>query len=384
MGYYESKITIEKARLKLDNIIIYQYELTDDIYRLNNDYECIECNKSLSVHKKNDLYYFQHPRSNCILSKLDKEDKELLALNSNYNHSKRHDLYQNNIIKFLETKKYTSIEKEKSFYVDSKVKHRADIYFEAFEKKFVIEIQISPLAFRNIIKRIEFYKSNNIYLLWVVDFYNVDSKQFIKDIMKYGSKQNEIFSFCLTMKKLVVNYKKLSYWKKRNKIWEEWITVPLNLENLHYSSQSMQCLYYDSEKKRKDIYLKNPLLLLSHISYDFDDKLVKKLKYYEKHYNSYNPKFLELIDEIFLTEYRSMFERYEIEGYDIFTFLIKENKIKTLKFLLNYGLMRRERYNPKPISENNRNYFFQQNIKSVQKKLSYYYFLDENKIQNCY
>ena len=373
-----SEVSIEKAREISKNEIVYQYELCDN-HRLNGNFECVDCNEKISVHtNKNKLYFFQHPHSSCILKKPSREDKELFTLNANYHRSGRHSDYQDRIIKYLEHKKFTSIEKEKSFYVNGKVKHRADIYFESFDKKFVIEVQISPLSFRNILKRIAFYKSQGIYLIWVVDFDYVDSRQFLKDITKYNSNNNEFFSFN-SSNNLVVHYQKISYWKKKNDIWEEWKPEKLNFNNLKFNKQDMTYFYYNREKIRKNLYLDNPLLLLNHIRLDSDIDLVKKLKYYKKYYSIEDPKFLKLIDAIFLKEYNCWLDR---QYYDIFTFLIKEDKIKTIEFLLYYGLRRRKIYNPKEIPKNNYPLFLQENVKSIRKELSYYYFLDEDRISS--
>jgi len=188
------EVSIAKAREVSKNEIIYQYELTDE-HRKNGIFNCLDCNEKVSVHRKNDLFYFQHPRDSCISKTLSKEDKQLFSLYSEYHRSGRHSEYQDRIIQFLEHQNFSAIQKEKSFYIDGQVKHRADIYFENLDKKFVIEVQISPLAFRDILKRINFYKEQGIYLLWVVDFYYTDTRQFLKDIIKYNlNNNNECFS----------------------------------------------------------------------------------------------------------------------------------------------------------------------------------------------
>jgi len=375
--------SIEKARDKEKNSIVYHYEL-DDKDRKSRKYECIECNQRLSVHKKNDLYYFWHIKDTCILNNLSKDEKKSIVLYSEYRRSGRHSTYQDKIIDFLKVNNATAIEKEKSFFIDGKVKHRADIYFEYEQHKFVIEVQISPLSFKNILKRIEFYKSQNVYLLWVVDVDYIDDsiQQFLKDILEYGSSHNEIF-LLNSSGILQVYYQKISYWKNGNRIWEKYDveTVNLNTLNSGLNQKDMKVCYYNREQRRKELYRDNPMLLLNHIdrwSLDSDDELLKKLKYYEKYYSPWEEKekkFLELIDAIFLKDYQYRDNKY----YDVFLFLIKDNKIKTLKFLLNYGLRRRKNYMPK-IEENNYTILKNDSVLDIQKELSYYYFLDENKI----
>lgn len=370
------EISIEKARDKIQNKIVYQYELTDED-RLNEKYECAECNQRLRVRtNKNKLYHFYHPEDSCIVNHLSKDDKKLIISNIEYRRSDRHSKYQDKIIEFLKNDNYCNIEKEKSFFIDGKVKHRADIYFEDDKHKFVIEVQISPLSFKNILKRIEFYKSQGIYLLWVVDVYHIDEsiQQFLKDILEYGSSHNEIF-LLNSSGILQVHYQEISYWKNGNKIWEKYSVATVNLNNLSFNEQDMTVCFYDREEIRKKLYLDNPLLLLDHISIDSDNDLEKKLKYYEKYYPWMSPKFLELIDAIFLKEYKYWDGKY----YDIFLFLIKSDMIKTLRFLLEYGLRRREVYSPK-INDSNLNLLKNKSISHIKKELSYYYFLDENKI----
>jgi len=373
-----SNISIEKARDSSLNKIVYQYEL-DDEDRLNENYECTECNNKLSVHKnKNDLYYFKHPKDTCIdnLS----SNKELINLHATYYRSGRHNEYENKLVKFLEKRNFSNIEKEKSFYVDGKVKHRADIYFEDMKHKFVIEVQISPLAFNQILKRIDFYKSQGIYLLWVVDIGYIDrsAQQFLKDILGYSSQYKEIFSLN-HLGEMIVHYQEIFYSKKANKIWEKNKSVRINIYNLTYNEKDMTVCYYNREKKRKEINRDNPMLLINHIGVgyflsDSDDILVKKLNYYEKYYALMPPKFLELIDAIFLQKYQ--YEEEE-EYYDICLFLIKSDMIKTLRFLLNYGRRRREMYKPK-IDEKNYYLLRSENILIVRNELVYYYFLEEN------
>ena len=374
-----SNVSIEKARDSSINKIVYQYEL-DDEDRLNNNYECMECDKKLSVHKnKNDLYYFKHPKDTCIFNNLDSDDKKLIILNSEYHSSDRHSTYQDKLIQFLEKNNFTAIAKEKSFFINKKVQHRADIYFEDSNHKFVIEVQISSLSFRNIRKRIDFYKSQGIYLLWVVDIDYIGKgiRQFLKDILKYGSKYNEIFSFN-DSNKLQVHYQKIYYWKKKNKIWEEYKVGTMIFNNLSFNEQDMTICYYNREKIRKKLYIDNPMLLLNHIGVgdflsDSDDDLVKKLKYYQKYYQNNQYKFLELIDKIFERRY----ECRDSEYYDIVIFLIEQDMMETLKFLLPYGVNKRKIYNPRIDDE--KYHLLRKNAKvyALKKELKSYYALDE-------
>jgi len=182
---------------------------------------------------------------------------------------------------------------------------------------------------------------------------------------------------------LMVYYKKLYYWKIKNEIGEKWENERLDFNKLTFNEKEMMCSYYDREKIRKQLYVNNPLLLLNHINHirlDTDRDLVKKLKYYKNHYfwDRDDHKFLGLIDAIFSREYKCW-----IDGkyYDIFLFLIKNDHVETLTFLLDYGLRRKVKYKPK-IEEDDYYLLREKNINSIQKELSYYYFNDENKISN--
>lgn len=280
---HNPKRTIQNAVDIETGELINAKTLNDELYanhfrtRINSNDEkiiCLECEKELavSINRKNkDLptYYFYHRNnfSECDLVNGNLSKNEVDKLNKIFSskETQRHkDLKQfiyDRLLKIEQIDK-ESIKIEKWFFQNGKLQRKPDVYCIYNGQKIAFEVQISDLSQRYMLERYNYYKNEQIYVIWILENFDFENnRQFIKDIQELNNYQN-IF-------KLNENSKDLSffcsypevYLTKNLEINDKIIEKEILFNQLEFDN-FFQVFYYDypvelrKKAKEKDEIIK--------------------------------------------------------------------------------------------------------------------------------
>lgn len=259
--------TIPFAINKSTNKKIYADQLLDRSskdYR-SRDYICYYCKEPLdSVVNENNpniQSWFRHkPYADCVLQRYSKEDKELDRKYLKNIESERHKQLKKGLRIWLSNQGAEKVIEERRIYDDSFFYRKPDIYCEYQGKKIAFEIQVSKLSYKSLKRRSEFFKQNNIYCIWIVDWFDPDLTQGDYDFKEHNPFEN-IFSFNLELTLLYVLYIEPSSQK------DKWKTRKFkSLNELNFDHKSYQAYFYNTPFFRKKII----------------DLQIKKMNYREK------------------------------------------------------------------------------------------------------
>lgn len=232
---------------------------------------CVECGQNLhiSTHPYGGVFFKHYPGSSfCILkdSRLTAEERVKIEQFFVQREGPRHKSLKHAIANYL--KQVTgvvpdSISVDDHFISNGDEKRRPDICFEFEGKKIVFEIQISRLPGKYIFKRHEFYRKMGMYLIWILDDFDVHGQdQTAKDI-KYLSYHQNYFFFADNLQKpsLVVQFKKGFNYQGRESRYK-WNHEFVGLTDLKYDPIEFQSFYLsfrDEEKRLNDELLLSDL-----------------------------------------------------------------------------------------------------------------------------
>lgn len=254
---------INVAKDKITGKLLYADDLFENTtktesFAVRKDYNddkleptCLECEQDLTIaHSKYDRNYFRHLpyHSYCLLSDNSlspKEQREYLDIAS-HRESDRHKYLKNRIGNLLSTEQNVSNINIDSKYITTEYeRRRPDVYCEYNGSKIVFEIQLSKLPLWYILKRYNFYKANNIILIWILDNFNVrDQGSFERDI-KYLNKYQNFFKLDegSSRFKLICEYKEV-FIEKYN-VKSKWTKCSTELSELKIDQNDLQAFYYD-------------------------------------------------------------------------------------------------------------------------------------------
>ncbi|MCC9043892.1 competence protein CoiA [Myroides sp. M-43] len=251
---------VEKKIIDLNSIIKSQkdgFEIRDQYNSNTIRFSCIECKQKLVCsNSKRDTVYFRHNKNSeyCILMDSEVESNiDLLnsyKLNAYNRESPRHKELKNKLGQLLIKEPGVDIG---SIDIDSKFifgiggKRRPDVYCEYKGLKLAFEIQLSSLPLHYIKHRYYFYKSNGIYLIWIIDLKSlpVDLDNYIRDIKHVWSDHN-LFSIAdHENEKLVFtcNYKQAFIYNNKE-VHSKWMKKDISLSDLSFNRTEYYCLYY--------------------------------------------------------------------------------------------------------------------------------------------
>lgn len=221
---------------------------------------CYECDQSLHIAaSKFDRLFFRHgPNAgSCILKDQEFSSLELTLYNDTLTakESPRHRDLKNKIAELL--KVTDGVEKD-SVFADThylfheKEKRRPDVYCKYQGKEIVFEIQLSALSFRYILDRRDFYRKKGIYLVWILDAFDVKGQSHTERDIKYLSSYQNFFKLDETSieMRLVCTYKS-PYINEKNQLHSPWTSRSLTFDQLRFCSQELQVYYLDYTKKLK-------------------------------------------------------------------------------------------------------------------------------------
>lgn len=222
---------------------------------------CRECDQELFITtSKYDRLHFRHsPQSNlCILKQNNLSSEEFEAINKIIaaKESPRHKYLKNRIGSLaLKTPDVDteSVQIDDKFIIVGSEKRRPDVYFSYKGYQIAFEIQLSALPLKYILDRHNFYTKNGIYLIWILDDFNVHGQtQTERDIKYLDSHQNffkldelseDTLQFLCDFKKPFLNFE--------NELRYKWIQKPVTLEQLTFDPNTRKAYYFDLEKNTK-------------------------------------------------------------------------------------------------------------------------------------
>ena len=224
----------------------------------NLELSCCECGQELIISSsKNSFLHFKYQsKSNPCIFKNSKfsenENKELQEHYSN-RESDRHKKLKNEIGKKLETLDgVNSIYIDNKFIIENGEKRKPDVYCVYKGKKIVFEIQLSKLSLRYLLNRHNFYKRNNVFLIWILDNFDVNGQTQMEKDIKYLNEFENFFKLDENAEtfRLICKHKYASL-NNKNQILTPWTAKSVSLNQLKFSN-SFQVYLYDLNIKIKE------------------------------------------------------------------------------------------------------------------------------------
>jgi len=347
---------------------------TRDAFAIREQYSrrqllCYECDEPLFIAtSKFDRLFFRHgPNAgSCILKDQEFSSFELELYNNTLQakESQRHRDLKNKIVELL---KITDGVEKDSVFADTqylfhgKEKRRPDVYCKYKGKEIVFEIQLSALSLRYILDRRDFYRKKGIYLVWILDAFDVNGQTHTERDIKYLSSYQNFFKLdekSIEMR-LLCTYKS-PHINEKNQIITPWNKRSVTLAQLQFCSEELQLYYLDYAEKLKEAEAK-----LEDIEADLRKKAQEKQEqqyhqrcqetvnglmnrmaaYYKGKYNFY--KFQSFIDPLSQTELIMFNQKLNFnrihkeqtqlnhylsvateEDYSFINFLLKEQRIE--------------------------------------------------------
>lgn len=262
MGHYDRsiKIAFDKVSgeiLEADEV----FDITKDAFEIRRRYHeknlilsCCECEQDIAISgSKYDRLHFKHKpgHSYCILAdvRLSPQDHECLTEILKSKESDRHKELKNKIgehLKNIEGVDLNSIDVDNKFIIKENGKRRPDVYCKFQDKELVFEIQLSDLSLSYILSRYEFYKEHGMYLIWILDNFDIHNQGTLERDIKYLTKYHNFFKLDEQAEtfKLECEYK-FPFLTDNNKLLTKWIKKSVSLYDLKFDNEDYQAYYYN-------------------------------------------------------------------------------------------------------------------------------------------
>ena len=222
---------------------------------------CRECDQELFITtSKYDRLHFRHsPQSNpCILKQNNLSSEEFEAINKIIaaKESPRHKYLKNRIGSLaLKTPDVDteSVQIDDKFIIVGSEKRRPDVYFSYKGYQIAFEIQLSALPLKYILHRQNFYTKNGIYLIWILDDFNVHGQTQTERDIKYLDSHQNFFKMDERSEdtlQLLCDFKK-PFLNSENDLRHKWIQKPVTLEQLTFDPNTKKAYYFDLEKNNR-------------------------------------------------------------------------------------------------------------------------------------
>lgn len=302
MGKYERSIKIAFDKLsgeildaeKVFDITKNAFEIRRQYHEKNLVLSCCECEQDLMVSgSKYDRLHFKHKPGHdyCILSdgQLSPEEHEIFTKILKSKESDRHKELKKKIGSLLynvEGIDRSSIAIDNRFIIRGNEKRRPDIYCKYQGKELVFEIQLSDLSLGYILSRYEFYKKHGMYLIWILDDFDIHNQGTLERDIKYLTKYENFFKLDELSDefKLVCEYK-FPFLTDDNKLLNKWLQKSVTLKQLTFDNESLQTYYYNfgdnkikTETKQKRIVEEIKKAEKERIEAEFKTAAIRKSK----------------------------------------------------------------------------------------------------------
>lgn len=262
MGQYDRsiKIAFDKTSgeiLDADEV----FDIKTDAFEIRRRYHeknlvlsCCECEQDLMVSgSKYDRLHFKHKpgHSYCILAdgRLTPQEHKLFSEILKSKESDRHKELKNKIGELLKSVKgvdLNSIAVDNKFIIRTNDKRRPDVYCKFQDKEIVFEIQLSDLSLGYILSRYEFYKEHGIYLIWILDNFDIYNQGTLERDIKYLTKYHNFFKLDEQAEtfKLDCQYK-FPFLTDDNILLTKWLNRYVSLNELKFDKEVFQAYYYN-------------------------------------------------------------------------------------------------------------------------------------------
>ncbi|QNS41622.1 hypothetical protein H0S70_01100 [Chryseobacterium manosquense] len=262
MGRYDRsiKIAFDKTSgeiLDADEV----FDIAKDAFEIRKKYHeknlilsCCECEQDLMVSdSKYDRLHFKHKpgHSYCILAdgKLSPHDHEKITAILKAKESDRHKELKNKIGELLKNVSgvdVSTIQIDNKFIIKGNEKRKPDVYCKFHDKELVFEIQLSDLSLGYILSRYDFYKKHGMYLIWILDNFDIHNQGTLERDIKYLTKYENFFKLDEKSEtlKLECEYK-FPFLTDDNKLLTKWLKKSVALNELKFDSEVHQAFYYN-------------------------------------------------------------------------------------------------------------------------------------------
>lgn len=262
MGRYDRsiKIAFDKTSgeiLDADEV----FDIAKDAFEIRKKYHeknlilsCCECEQDLMVSgSKYDRLHFKHKQGHdfCILAdgKLSPHDHEKLTVILKGKESDRHKELKNKIGEYLKNVSgvdISTIQIDNKFIIKGNEKRKPDVYCKFQDKELVFEIQLSELSLGYILSRYDFYRKHGMYLIWILDNFDIHNQGTLERDIKYLTKYENFFKLDEQSEtlKLECEYK-FPFLTDDNKLLTKWLKKSIALNELKFDSEVHQAFYYN-------------------------------------------------------------------------------------------------------------------------------------------
>jgi competence CoiA-like predicted nuclease len=163
--------------------------------------------------------------------------------------SDRHKQLKNKIGKLLH--KVAGVDKasiaiDNKFIIRGNEKRRPDVYCEYYDKELVFEIQLSDLSLGYILSRYEFYRKHGIYLIWILDNFDIHNQGTLERDIKYLTKYENFFKLDENAETLRFECEyKFLFLTAYNKLLTKWLKKSVSLSQINFDNEIHQIYYYN-------------------------------------------------------------------------------------------------------------------------------------------
>lgn len=264
------KVAYDKTsgkRLEADQ----EFSKTKDSFEVRKSYHskeikltCCECDQDLIVSSsKFDRLHFKHKpgHSNCILSdgKLSLKDQSIFTKIHLNKESPRHIELKTkigNLLSEVDGVDKTSISIDDKFIIRDGQKRRPDVFCNYKGHDIVFEIQLSQLSLSYILSRYEFYKKHKMFLIWILDDFDIHNQGTLERDIKYLTEYENFFKLDESSNKLklICDYKS-PFLTDGNKLLSKWQQKSVELSQLNFDTKVFQVYYYNFgyNKSKKEV-----------------------------------------------------------------------------------------------------------------------------------
>ena len=244
------------------------FEFRKKAHKGEIQFRCLECEQRLNIStSKCDRMHFKHePNADfCILKDVDFNEKETEELSKflKSKESPRHKYLKNLIAERLRTVEgidLSAIHIDDKFIYRGNDKRRPDVYCKHLENELVFEIQLSQLPLKYILKRYDFYGKNKIYLIWILDEFDILGQSQLERDIKYLNEFQNFFKLDETVQefRLICDYK-YPFLTASNEVHSKWHRKSVSLDELNFSEQYYQVYFFNFNEHKSKMELKQQI-----------------------------------------------------------------------------------------------------------------------------
>ena len=186
-------------------------------------------------------------------AKLSPYDTELVSRIYQSKESPRHKELKQKIGDLLaQVKGVTNVHIDDRFIVRDHGKRKPDVWCQYQGKDLIFEIQLSPLSPRYIFNRYDFYRKEKMYLIWILDDFDVHGQSQTERDIKYLTEFQNFFKLDENSSqfRLLCDYK-YPFLTDKNRLLTKWLSKSVSLSQVKFSETYYQIYYYNFEQNLK-------------------------------------------------------------------------------------------------------------------------------------